>query len=352
MQMIRRKFRILAAALFAAAVLASSGFAATAAEYRKKVSSARSIVIEMIYESANGTAANPDAGFDARKVQNVRELLPAAVTVDGNYGPQEISHAWLHSRLADFVTEKDYNGRLVILSDIEERLSGIIFKLDELEAAKLSGPTKDEEKQKLDEILRREQFQKPSDDEESRFQKWWREFLEWLSRFLPKPEPTSASQPGMPGAAWWLQFVVIGAAVLLIGFLIYKFGPSLMPALRRREREKKDDRVILGERIDRDQNSADVFSEAERLAREGDVRGAIRKGYIALLCELHDRKLIGLARHKTNRDYLRDVRKREVYSNVKGLTNTFERHWYGSKPSDTEAWEKFRTDYKQAVERI
>jgi hypothetical protein len=157
----------------------------------------------------------------------------------------------------------------------------------------------------------------------------------------------------MPDFAWWLQFVVIGVAVLLIGFVIYKFGPLLFPAMRRETKEKKDERVILGERIASDQNSADIFSEAERLAREGDVRGAIRKGYIAMLCELHDRKLIGLARHKTNRDYLRDVRnRREIYNDMKGLTNTFEHHWYGAKPSDKDAWEKFRTDYKQAVARI
>ncbi|MCA1638274.1 MAG: DUF4129 domain-containing protein [Acidobacteria bacterium] len=82
----------------------------------------------------------------------------------------------------------------------------------------------------------------------------------------------------------------------------------------------------------------------------GNLRGAIRKGYIALLCELGDRKIIGLSRHKTNRDYLRDVSKRrELYENMNGLTNNFERHWYGFDVTQEKDWEEFRNRYKQII---
>jgi hypothetical protein len=52
----------------------------------------------------------------------------------------------------------------------------------------------------------------------------------------------------------------------------------------------KQERVILGERISAEETAQILFAEAEHLARQGNLRGAIRKGYIALLCDLSDRK--------------------------------------------------------------
>ena len=118
----------------------------------------------------------------------------------------------------------------------------------------------------------------------------------------------------------------------------------------RKKKAKTEDRVILGEKLTADQNASNLFSEAEKMAREGDLRGAIRKGYIALLCELSDRKIIGLSQHKTNRDYLRDVRSKENFiENMNGLTLNFERHWYGFDSAENTDWEEFKSGYKKAV---
>ena len=63
--------------------------------------------------------------------------------------------------------------------------------------------------------------------------------------------------------------------------------------------------------------------------------------------------MIGLARHKTNRDYLRDVRKdRSLFVNMTGLTGSFERNWYGLRPSETQDWEDFRDRYRQTVREV
>ena len=108
--------------------------------------------------------------------------------------------------------------------------------------------------------------------------------------------------------------------------------------------------MILGERLAANETSENLLDEAEKLARNGDLRGAIRKGYIALLCELSERKIINLAQNKTNRDYLRDVRKKEdLYENIRGLTLNYERHWYGFSEAEPRDWEEFRRDYKRAV---
>jgi hypothetical protein len=97
-----------------------------------------------------------------------------------------------------------------------------------------------------------------------------------------------------------------------------------------------------------------LFGEAERLAREGRLRDAIRKGYIAALCELSDRNIVRLARHKTNRDYLLDVRKtREgLFENMTGLTGSYERNWYGLRTSELTDWEDFRDRYRQTIANV
>ena len=88
------------------------------------------------------------------------------------------------------------------------------------------------------------------------------------------------------------------------------------------------------------------------LARRGELRAAIRKAYIALLVELGDRKILSLAQYKTNRDYLRAIRELQpLYQNVKQLTDSFERHWYGFAHATENDWMVFRSAYEQALRR-
>ncbi len=107
---------------------------------------------------------------------------------------------------------------------------------------------------------------------------------------------------------------------------------------------------MLGEQLEPEDPSIGLLAEADALARRGELRAAIRKAYIAMLVELGDRKVIALAQHKTNRDYLRDVRKRrELYQNMNGQTNNFERHWYGFQEADETDWNEFKDGYQKAV---
>jgi len=113
----------------------------------------------------------------------------------------------------------------------------------------------------------------------------------------------------------------------------------------------REARVVLGERLAPDQTAADLLAEAERMARAGDLRGAIRKAYVALLCELGDRKIVRLARHMTNRDYLKAVRQStpQLYREMQPLTFNFERHWYGFEAATETDWIDFRTRCRQAL---
>jgi hypothetical protein len=61
-------------------------------------------------------------------------------------------------------------------------------------------------------------------------------------------------------------------------------------------------------------------------------------------------KLISLAHHKTNRDYLNSLRGApQLHSRMRGLTDSFERHWYGIASVTPNDWQEFRAGYLAAL---
>ena len=178
--------------------------------------------------------------------------------------------------------------------------------------------------------------------------------LEWLGRLIRRMFPQSG--PASSGAGGLFSVVarvfVYALAIGLIVFLAWRYGPYLWGRVGTRGRKKeREARVVLGERLAPDETALDLIAEAERLARAGDLRGAIRKAYIAVLCELGDRRVIRLAQHKTNRDYLASLRERaELYGTMHPLTHSFERHWYGLAPASDADWAEYRALCQRAIE--
>ncbi len=327
--------------------------AATLDEYQQRLSSTGRHIDQLLDSVAKAEIGNRDTTRESGIITQIVKELPETEKVDWPGGSIETANQWLARDLKLFQNEPDAVKRAVILTGINERLAAIGKKIDELKNPAATGPSKDEDKQKLAEILRREEYQKPQAKEESLFQRWKREFIEWLARVFPSPSPMPASGTDFASLKLVLQIIIYALVLGLIGFLIYRFAPFLAGKFGMRAKQKKTDRVILGERIGADESADGLFSEAERLAREGNLRAAIRKGYIALLCELSDRKVIGLARHKTNRDYLRDMSKRtDLIENMNGMTSNFERNWYGLRPSELRDWEDFRDRYKQTISLV
>ncbi len=349
----RKKFRfvkkLLAVGAFCLLFLPMCVFAKTLAEYRVEVLSAIDSTAELIdYVDENDSK---DIEYEREILAAIRRSLPVTEKVEWEGTSVETNNQWLEANLKAFEAEsKDRAKRRLILTDISERLSAIAGKINQLENPATSDRSKDEDKRKLAEILRRAEYQKPPPQEESWFQKLWKKIRAWLDEKFPRPDIPEGASEGLQSLSFGLQMLLYAVLFGFIAFLIYRFAPFFASKFRRREKEEKGERVILGERLAANEDAQSLFSEAEELARSGNLRGAIRKGYIALLCELSDRKIIGLAQHKTNRDYLRDVRKkRELHQNMNGLTRSFERHWYGFDEAVETDWNEFKQTYRQAL---
>ncbi len=347
--MIIRTFLILIVLM----TIANAATAAELADYQERVRSARESIQELLANVADEESGEELYVSNEELFDEMRELIPAEETVSGSGGEIRTNNRWLIDRLKVAEDEKDLTKRAEILNEIDGRLAAIGVQIQTLAAAQAAERSKDEDKRKLSEILSRPEYQKPlpKEPEQSALAKWISKFLEWLEPYMPKFG--SGSAPDVSGVVSVVQYILIGLIILLLGFLAYKLAPLFIPRFRAKEKSGKESRVILGETIHEDVSSSDLFSDAERLAREGDLRGAIRKGYVALLCEMSDRKLIGLARHKTNRDYLRDVRsRREIHTEMSGITGSFERHWYGSQDAEAEDWEEFRRRCGDTIKAI
>lgn len=325
--------------------------AATLTDYQTRLQAARANIGDLLDNTrALPVKGSRDTDFERGVITKIKMNLPPAEKIEWKGTAVETGNQWLHDRVGEFQHEKDPAKRIDILIAIDERLGALVSAVKQLEQAAPTDRTKDEDKQKLAEILGREEYRRVEQKEESLFQRWTREFMEWLAKMFPRVDVPESSGGGFQGLSIILQVLLYTLVIGAIGFIIYKFAPFLFGRYAARVKKEKKDRVILGELISAEESADSLFSEAERLARDGDLRGAIRKGYIALLCELSDRKIIGLARHKTNRDYLRDVRNRsELYDNVNGLTSSFERHWYGFQSAEMSDWDEFRQNYRRAV---
>lgn len=324
--------------------------AVTLPKYRENIAHLKGAVDALLYPDDDIT--------DAEKIRVNREILnefpkmlPSKDRVEWQGAIYEINNQWLENPLRQLEKESlDSPKRQALLIELRERLAAIETKLEEFENQTASTNSKDADKRKLSEILRREEFQKPEDQKQTALEKLYAQIINWFARMFPRPNFSDASASGLQSFSFALQMLLYALILVAIGFLIYRFAPFLMNKYRYKEKRQPKERVVLGERLAAHETARNLFDEAETLARAGNLRGAIRKGYIAFLCDLSDKKVIGLSSHKTNRDYLRDVRpKPNLHKNMNNLTNVYERHWYGSENAEHQDWEEFKNGYEQAV---
>lgn len=354
MKLISRKFyfqilRVLRAVISCAAVFLFCTVLAqaiTIGEYKQNIHKAALAFEKMQRDSP--VSLNQTAIF-----RETRLKLPPTQKIGLPNGTDlEVDNRWLEAALNDL--EKSGSGsQTQKLQLIAERLGAIEIQLETLEKATAAARSKAEDKQKLEEILRRPEFQKPvKEEDQSVLTRFLHTLYEWWRSLFPKRQPRAEGIEEIDskpiGTA--LNYLVIALAVLIIGFVFWRVFLPMFGRNRKRGKKRSEPRIILGETLAADETADDLLSQANLLAQNGDVRLAIRKGYIALLCELNDRSVLGLARHKTNRDYLRDVRKQEqIFQPMRVLTGSFERHWYGDVPADENDWSNFRTKYDETL---
>ncbi|HSS22657.1 MAG TPA: DUF4129 domain-containing protein [Pyrinomonadaceae bacterium] len=315
----------------------------TLSQYHQRIKQAIT-ALDTLNQSDENESQTQFEARDEETVRRVRELIPESEKVDFSGSTIPVNNSWFHLELKRY-SDETTRSRYELLKGTIERLKALEERITEFEKAPTTnGASKEEESRKLSEILNRDEYAHKI-KQESAILDW---LLKKLQSFLPKPRQLSPGSAGIVSRI--AQIVVIVLAVAVIVFVLKMFLPKLLREGRSQRKRKEKARIVLGEVLEPEQSGRDLLAEAEALARRGELRAAIRRGYIALLVELGDRKVISLAQHKTNHDYLRALRGLEpLHRNVKQLTDSFELHWYGLSQANETDWLAFRATYDQAL---
>ena len=324
-------------------VCAGSAIAIPMTEYQQNIKKAISS-LETLITDEEDEEESPDEDELNSRFEEVRASLPKNQTVEADGEVYTVDNTWLHQAI-DEVKQQAYKSERI--EQLVQSLTAIETRLAERQEQTQTLESKDAAQKRLEAILARPEYASAAKGPNA-LQRLIRDFIEWLKKILPQPR--SAQR----GSGEWFIFVIkvlVGiAAVALAYFLLKLLVGRFKRSKRIKPPKKKEPRIVLGERLEPEQTATDLLSEAEALARSGDLRAAIRKAYIALLVELGDRKIISLAQHKTNRDYLNALRSLPpLHSRMRGLTDSFERHWYGFVEANQSDWQEFRDGYLAAL---
>jgi ElaB/YqjD/DUF883 family membrane-anchored ribosome-binding protein len=282
----------------------------------------------------------------SRTINLVRTAIPEHQSVELGNEVCNVDNALLHKALEE-LRQSSAEERSERLQRLIQSLKAIEERVAEQQRT-AAMDSKEESKKKLESILARAEYVTGARGPNA-LTRLIQDFLRWLERFLPKRRSVD---PGRASTFTFVaQILVLAIALLALLYVVKILLTRFKGTRRQKAAKKREPRIVLGERLEPESSANDLLSEAEALARRGDLRAAIRKAYIALLVELGDRKLISLAQHKTNRDYLRSVSNLpQLHTSMKRLTDSFERHWYGFAQASENDWSDFRARYQEALQ--
>jgi len=284
------------------------------------------------------------------RMNSIKRLLPEREEVQFNGSIVRVDNAWLHEAVDKVIgiANGDLEQRNSTLIEISGRLARLKQSVKESQTAQ-DRALKDQ-RALLEKILARPEYQ-PEEKRDSmigRLIKRIKESSYWLLEKLFGVGPARAPQTGGGGLVFVFRILVLLAVIAALLYGAVRLARRLQG--RQSAEEKKETREALGEEIAEDLTAADLFANATELARQGEYRKAIRRAYIALLCDLEQRGKLRLGRSKTNRDYLDAMRPEQgIYPTFSVMTNAFEHVWYGQGRATEDEFQNFVTHYREVV---
>ncbi len=347
--LLRLQARLTLLVLFLCSILfltTQAALAASISEYQQNLQKAITALDTLTQSDEEETQASYEGRF-ADTLTAVRTALPSSQMVECGTELCSVDNSWLHEQLTELEKASDADW-FYVLTHIIEHLRAIEERVKEFQQGQIKDWNKETAKERLAGILDRPEYATRG-KASSALSRILDAIARWIAKFFGRQvslDPTRGSS-----ITFILQWLVIALAVGVLLYVLKLLVPKFRRQRKKRQKVKVEPRIVLGERLEPEASAVDLLAEAEALARTGEIRAAIRKAYIALLVELGDRKIISLAQHKTNRDYLRSVRHVQGLHPVMSiLTDSFERHWYGFSQAEPADWNRFRDGYKAALQ--
>ncbi len=159
---------------------------------------------------------------------------------------------------------------------------------------------------------------------------------------------------GSGTAAWFFKLLLIIAIIIILALIIYKMagGSSLAPVI------KKDNKGVLSgevniEQVEQNLHKSDMEILIEKAMKENNYMMAVRLYYLWIIKELSNGRFIKWKRDKTNRDYIRELRKTDFHKPFRNATRIFERVWYGNRNElKNDDFQPIRKEFQSLVDSI
>lgn len=170
-------------------------------------------------------------------------------------------------------------------------------------------------------------------------------FMRWLRDWWPR-SGGSLGEPGPPGKInFRMMIILIGVILVLLGIIIWRIKRKKAQVVEAVPLAAIPD--LSAEDVDPDLLAEDGWQAlARELLEKGELRLALRALYLAALSFLADREMISIARFKSNRDYLNELKRRaHERANLQTVFQEnvvlFERSWYGQHEVTREIFNLF-----------
>ena len=145
-----------------------------------------------------------------------------------------------------------------------------------------------------------------------------------------------------------LKYIFFGVAILALVFVLWRL---IQAQMKLRNPKVKKQIADLEQAVDEIQES-----DLDRLLRESmasdNYKMAIRVYYLMIIKGLSDKELIKWKKGKTNRTYVREMRKTDYYDRFKYLTREFEKTWFGEKAISQTDFQRLHPDFQSFVNGI
>jgi hypothetical protein len=165
---------------------ATSAMAIPLSTYRERVERAK-VALDALHAMDEELDDISRAERVAQTLGEVRRILPPTDLVELDYKTSmPVDNAWLQAALKNYeeLPPSDARGKAV-LTETSERLGALAEALAALEQQqKAAGGSKDQDKARLESILRRPEFAKKA-AEDSALMRVLKEFFDWLGSLLP-----------------------------------------------------------------------------------------------------------------------------------------------------------------------
>jgi len=131
----------------------------------------------------------------------------------------------------------------------------------------------------------------------------------------------------------FFKILLILMGVALAAALIFRIagGSFEIKGAKKKVAKKDISSTVNIKNVEANLNKSDMEILIDQSLKEKNYMLAVRLHYLWAIKELNSKKLIRWKRDKTNRDYMREMRKTDLNKPFREVTNIFERVWYGSQ---------------------